>query len=416
MFYFAFLDFLGTAIGQQSVRREAHAPAAEEGNLLESSATEAPNGSQGASLLAVAEGALPESSATEAPNGPNNKSQSAVEVAIYADGKPESAQHLAVHEEHQRRAVVRRAQQQLELRADGLLENKEADEPEYIEIGNCGTAPMRRRTSNWQTCGVHCKNGNNQWLPAWFSYGASAASCKGMCDATSECVTYDVPPSGGICTLRLGLSSNSAACPAAPTGWHLDCQAGKVFAGFTIPAYVREDRKCWQKDPFPALTTAPTTTTPTPTPAPTPGPTPAPTFTHGSPCTVTLYEHWPAGMDDITNVATIPALSNASSNWGGSYPTGQEEVLSQVGVNLPLNLTDAVSSVKVEGACCKVDGYIDESCTNQSAGYTGPISSTTDVTGVPQLIGIVTPATGLVPLWGCNDCVKCVKIIHSCSS
>jgi hypothetical protein len=121
-------------------------------------------------------------------------------------------------------------------------------------------------------------------------------------------------------------------------------------------------------------------------------------------------------MDDIANVATIPALSNASSNWGGSYPTGQEEVLSQVGVNLPLNLTDAVSSVKVEGACCKVDGYIDQSCTTQSAGYTGPISSTTDVTGVPQLLGIVTPATGLIPLWGCNDCVKCVKIIHSCSS
>jgi hypothetical protein len=122
-------------------------------------------------------------------------------------------------------------------------------------------------------------------------------------------------------------------------------------------------------------------------------------------CYVTVYEHWPAGIS-----AGISGLEAAELAWGGHFPTGASMVLHGTG-DRPLGaLSNLTSSVKVEGLCCKAYGYTTTDC---SGSLGSPIETTTQLLqDLPA--GVVTPATGLASVWGCNDCAQCVKVIQEC--
>jgi len=122
-------------------------------------------------------------------------------------------------------------------------------------------------------------------------------------------------------------------------------------------------------------------------------------------CRVTVYEHWPAGI-----TAGTVGLEAAEQAWGGRFPTGSFEVLQGIGKKPLSTLRNLTSSVKVEGACCKAYGHTDPDCLGARG---NPVESTTQLlAGLPT--GIVTPATGLASVWGCNDCAQCVEIVQSC--
>jgi len=75
-------------------------------------------------------------------------------------------------------------------------------------------------------------------------------------------------------------------------------------------------------------------------------------------------------------------------------------------------LNNLTSSVKVEGACCAAYGYTSTDCSGTEG---NPIKSTMQLLpGLPA--GVVTPATGIASVWGCNDCVQCVKITQELDS
>jgi len=124
-----------------------------------------------------------------------------------------------------------------------------------------------------------------------------------------------------------------------------------------------------------------------------------------SPCRVTVYEHWPEGIK--TGMA---GLETAEQAWGGHFPTGASLVLNDTGNHQLGALNNLTSSVKVEGACCKAYGYVSTDCSGTQG---NPITSATQhLSSLPA--GMVTPATGLSSVWGCNDCAQCVKVTQTC--
>merc|ERR1719230_686085 len=81
-------------------------------------------------------------------------------------------------------------------------------------------------------------------------------------------------------------------------------------------------------------------------------------------------------------------------------------VLSGTGDHHLAALSNLTSSVKVQGTCCKAYGYTSADCSGTPG---NPIESTTQLLpGLPA--GVITPATGISSIWGCNDCAQCVKI------
>jgi hypothetical protein len=142
-------------------------------------------------------------------------------------------------------------------------------------------------------------------------------------------------------------------------------------------------------------------------------------------CKVTVYEHWPAGLGEM-NFKSNPSLKNnpaladlklAMESWHYKFPTGNSAVLSGVKEHkLPNKLKDKVSSIKVEGACCKARGFTDDDCTVSTPVVDTINASTVIWDGLTQLQGIVTPARKLRQVWGCNDCTKCIKVTQKCSS
>jgi hypothetical protein len=135
-------------------------------------------------------------------------------------------------------------------------------------------------------------------------------------------------------------------------------------------------------------------TQPTAGPAPTPGS-----------CQVTVYEHWPEGI-----TAGTSGLEAAERAWAGHFPTGAIMVLHGTGDRPLGTFSNLTSSVKVEGVCCKAYGYTTADCSGPQG---SPIDATTQLLqGLPT--GVVTPATGLASVWGCNDCAQCVKVIQQC--
>jgi len=139
---------------------------------------------------------------------------------------------------------------------------------------------------------------------------------------------------------------------------------------------------------------------------PTLAPTKSPTPTALSECRVTVYEHWPEGI--TTGIAGLEAAEQA---WDHKFPTGETMVLLGA-LDHPLGnkMSNLTSSVKVEGSCCKAYGYTSPDCSGTQG---SPIASTTQLlAGLPA--GVVTPATGIASVWGCNDCAQCVKVVHQC--
>jgi len=99
------------------------------------------------------------------------------------------------------------------------------------------------------------------------------------------------------------------------------------------------------------------------------------------PCQVTLYEHWPEGINPIMAEESA-ALAAFMHNWNGDFPTGATMVLDGTG-SFPLGAFNGTSSVKVQGNCCKAVGFTDETCQGQQTGT--PIESTTEFPGpVPE--------------------------------
>jgi hypothetical protein len=136
------------------------------------------------------------------------------------------------------------------------------------------------------------------------------------------------------------------------------------------------------------------------------GQTPAPVPTPGA-CQVTVYEHWPEGI-----TAGIPGLAAAEQAWGGHFPTGASMVLHGIGdKRLGSSFSNLTSSVKVQGACCKAYGYRTADCSGSQG---NPIEATTEL--IPGFVGVVTPATGIASVWGCNDCAQCVKVTQQCEA
>jgi len=123
-------------------------------------------------------------------------------------------------------------------------------------------------------------------------------------------------------------------------------------------------------------------------------------------CQVSLYEHWPEGI-----TAGIAGLEAAEQAWGGKFPTGAKRVLRGVGKHPLGSFSNVTSSVKVQGACCKAFAYTSADCSGKDSPQA--VESTTQLLpGLPA--GVVTPATGISSLWGCNDCAQCVEVTQQC--
>merc|ERR1719230_1326792 len=87
-------------------------------------------------------------------------------------------------------------------------------------------------------------------------------------------------------------------------------------------------------------------------------------------------------------------------------------VLSGTGDHPLAALSNLTSSVKVQGTCCKAYGYTSADCSGTQG---NPVESTTQLLpGLPA--GVITPATGISSIWGCNDCAQCVKITQELDS
>ena len=205
----------------------------------------------------------------------------------------------------------------------------------------------------------------------------------------------------------------------------------KVAVEITPGGFTQTDKKFERKNvvrsvvrnagiPTHTPTHTPTDTpTNTPTITPTLSPTRSPTHTPNATvpnatvanarianqCQVTVYEHWPEGI-----TAGMPGLETAERMWNGSFPTGATMILTGTGDHPLGALSNLVSSVKVQGACCKAFGYTNALCSGTQG---TPISSTTQILQSSQA-GVVTPATGISSLWGCNDCAQCVKVTQQC--
>lgn len=122
---------------------------------------------------------------------------------------------------------------------------------------------------------------------------------------------------------------------------------------------------------------------------------------------VTLYEHWPEGVQD--NWINVPNLSHGMVtgifNWRPNFPTGATESWPGVG-NFALGVTSRlVSSVKMTGTCCKAYGYDDPQCT---VGEPEAIESDFEYESVWGP-GIVAPASNLESYWH-NDRVQCITV------
>lgn len=132
----------------------------------------------------------------------------------------------------------------------------------------------------------------------------------------------------------------------------------------------------------------------------------AASITKAEACQVTVYEHWPTGM-----TVGIAGLEAAEQAWGGQFPTGASKILTGTGKHSLGTLSNLTSSVKVEGTCCKAYGYASADCSG-TRGKIAIESTTHLLASLP--IGVVTPATGLASVWGCNDCAQCVEVVESC--
>lgn len=122
-------------------------------------------------------------------------------------------------------------------------------------------------------------------------------------------------------------------------------------------------------------------------------------------CWVTVYEHWPEGI-----TRGISGLEAAEQAWGGQFPTGATMSFSGTGDHPLGSLSNLTSSVRVQGACCKAYGYRTADCSGTQG--TAIEATTQLLQGLPA--GVVTPATGLMPIWGCNDCAQCIKVVQQC--
>jgi hypothetical protein len=124
-------------------------------------------------------------------------------------------------------------------------------------------------------------------------------------------------------------------------------------------------------------------------------------------CQVTVYEHWPEGIP-----SGLSDLAAAEQAWGGRFPTGAKKVLTGIGNHSLGTLSNLTSSVKIQGDCCKAYAYTTADCSGAPADH--PIESEVQyLNGLP--LGVVTPATGLASVWGCNDCAQCVKVTQQCT-
>lgn len=124
-------------------------------------------------------------------------------------------------------------------------------------------------------------------------------------------------------------------------------------------------------------------------------------------CQVTVYEHWPEGI-----TSGMAGLEAAEAAWGGRFSTGASTVLNGTGNHALGALSNLVSSVKVEGTCCKAYGFTSADCSGTQG--TAIESTTQTLASLPA--GVVTPATGLAAVWGCNDCAQCVHVTDVCTS
>jgi hypothetical protein len=130
-----------------------------------------------------------------------------------------------------------------------------------------------------------------------------------------------------------------------------------------------------------------------------------------SDCHVRLYEHWPENMTD----AIVSAIGSSPTVWHHKYKTGETRTLSITGDQLvgifPLGAFGGkLSSVKVRGDCCRVEGYESTDCSGDHFrhGIWSSASEGADEGVVPSRIKLA------VFEWG-NDAVYCVKLVHECT-
>jgi hypothetical protein len=128
---------------------------------------------------------------------------------------------------------------------------------------------------------------------------------------------------------------------------------------------------------------------------------------------VTLSEHWAEGLQAFkSQLSTYSSVRESITAWGGKFPVGTKSQFSGTGnFSVGTQLANRVSSVKVEGSCCNVIGYTDEACTTTDPNISRIVSDTTqEYEGINPLKGVVTPGLHLKTFWGCQDCVKCIKV------
>jgi len=102
-------------------------------------------------------------------------------------------------------------------------------------------------------------------------------------------------------------------------------------------------------------------------------------------CEVKLYEHHHESID--------PEL------------TGYSKILSGYG-DFPLEDFKGTSSVKVSGAGCVAYGFTTANC----SGDKGTGISFDTVSAPAHVTGVVSGSDALEQYWGCNDCVRCVRV------
>jgi len=110
--------------------------------------------------------------------------------------------------------------------------------------------------------------------------------------------------------------------------------------------------------------------------------------TAASTCVVTLYEHWHEGQRQ-------------------DY-TGDTKELAGVGT-FPLDAFTGTSTVKVTGEGCLAYGYTNNECSGNIEGLNA-IRWDTQYGNDGHPLGVCGPSHELEKKWGCNDCVRCVKV------
>ena len=313
-----------------------------------------------------------------------------------------------VNEKRRERPVVRKVNQSAAFDTNVLATELQSLEKRVATIENA----MQTSTGVWgmsaqgQTCTDFCASegytcNNDEAIPMLKTLAGQDVTSlvgrrrSGSADWFGDTVLGE---DGKDCSSVKGDSSRRRYQYGVMLDWNDECYApSDTFTetdpcsgtGDGEPAYTWRSWRslCWCHGTVTTTTSTTTTTTTT------------------NSCQVTVYEHWP---DNIT--ADI-AGEQAANAWGGHFPTGVTMVVHGTGKQtLSAAISNLTSSVKVEGDCCKAYGFTNQDCSGDRG---NPIEVTTPgLSGLPN--GVVTPATGLESVWGCNDCAQCIEVVQEC--